>query len=79
MSSKKLKYISYGKTVDGTNYCTGVETLAENLIEDNEEDAVIVFPSNNAWAGMRSNEYRMTTENLRAIFPLKIYKYHFHL
>lgn len=74
MSSEKLKYISYGQTVDGTNYCSGVETLAENLIEDNEQDAVIVFPSEKGWAGMRSEQFRMTTENTRAVFPLPMYK-----
>ena len=43
--SNKLNYSSYGNSIDGTNYCSGVETLAENIVEDNEEDAVIVFPS----------------------------------
>lgn len=74
MSSEKMNYISYGQSVDGTNYCSGVETLAENLIEDNENDAVIVFPSKTGWASMRSSAYRMTTGNVEAVLPLPIYK-----
>lgn len=74
MSSKKFEYLSIGKKVDGTTYCSAVETLAENLIEDNEQDAVIVFPSKDGWAGMRSSSYRMTTENAEAQLPLPIYK-----
>lgn len=74
MSSEKLKYISYGQTVDGTNYCAGVETLAENLIEDNEKDAVIVFPSPDTWAGLRSSAYRMTDQNTEIQVPSGIYK-----
>lgn len=74
MSSGKLNFLSIGKTIDGTNYCAGVETLAENIVEDNESDAVIVFPSEKTWARMRSESYRMTTENAEAILPLPIYK-----
>ena len=74
MSSKKFEYLSIGKKVDGTTYCSAVETLAENLIEDNEQDAVIVFPSKDGWASMRSSSYRMTTENAEAQLPLPIYK-----
>lgn len=72
--STKFQYSSYGNSIDGTSYCSGVETLAENLIEDNEEDALIVFPSKDDWAGLRSSSYRMTTENCEAILPLPIYK-----
>lgn len=72
--TKKIDYMSYACAMDGTNYCSGVETLAENLIEDNEEDAVIVFPSKDGWAGMRSTSYRMTTDNAEAVLPLPIYK-----
>ena len=74
MSSKKFEYLSIGKKIDGTTYCSAVETLAENLIEDNEQDAVIVFPSKDGWASMRSSSYRMTTENAEAQLPLPIYK-----
>ena len=74
MSSKKLNYSSIGKTVDGTTFCSGVETLAENIIEDNEADSVIVFPSETGWASLRSSSYRMTTDNVEAHLPLPIYK-----
>ena len=72
--SNKLNYSSYGNSIDGTNYCTCVETLVENLIEDNEKDAVLVFPSKDGWASLRSTAYRMTTDNAEACLPLPIYK-----
>ena len=72
--SNKFNYSSIGKTVDGTTFCSGVETLAENIIEDSEEDATITFPSNTGWASLRSSAYRMTTDNAEAHLPLPIYK-----
>lgn len=72
--STKFNYSSIGKSVDGTTFCSGVETFAENIIEDSEEDSVIVFPSATGWASLRSSAYRMTTENAEAHLPLPIYK-----
>ena len=72
--STKFDYTSIGKTVDGTTFCSGVETLAENIIEDSDEDATITFPSNTGWASLRSSSYRMTTDNAEAHLPLPIYK-----
>ena len=72
--STKFNYSSIGKSVDGTTFCSGVETLAENIIEDSEEDSMIVFPSATGWASLRSSSYRMTTENAEAHLPLPIYK-----
>ena len=74
MSSSKLNYFSIGKTIDGTNYCSGVETLAENILEDREEDAVLVYPSRDGWASVRSPNFKMTTDNVGAQLPLPIYK-----
>jgi hypothetical protein len=74
MSTPKLDYISIGKTIDGTNYCSGVETLAENIVEDNESDAVITFPLLNEWATLRSDAYRMTSDNIQMTLPTNIYK-----
>lgn len=70
----KIEYISYGSRTDGTNYCSGLETFAENVIEENENAAVLTFPAKNQWARLRSKEYRMTTDNAEAILPLPIYK-----
>ena len=74
MSSEKISFSSFGKQIDGTMFCSGVETLAENVIEDNEKDAVLIFPSDNGWAGLRSEDFRLTSENAEAILPLPIYK-----
>ena len=35
--STNFRYDSYGNSIDGTDYCSGVETFAQNLIEDNEK------------------------------------------
>ena len=74
MSSSKFDFISIGKSIDGTSYCSGAETYAENIIENNENDSVIVFPCNNKWAKLRASSYKMTTENAGASLPLPIYK-----
>lgn len=79
MSTKKMQYSSIGKIIDGTTYCSGVETLAENMIEDNENDAVVVYPfkSTNrdmAFGSLRSSAYTMTTDNAEAHLPSPIYK-----
>ena len=53
--STKIKYDSFGNSIDGTDYCTGVETFAQNLIEDNESDAIkawgITDENNNLYIG----------------------------
>lgn len=74
MSSKKLNYLSIGESIDGTSFCSGVETLAENIIEDNENDAAIAFPSLTGWVQPRSENYRLTDENAEIILPYSIYK-----
>ena len=72
--SSKLHYSSIGKTIDGTTFCSGVETLADNLIEDNELDATITVPSKTGWLTVKSADYRVTTENACIILPQDIYK-----
>ncbi len=74
MSSKKIPYSSFGQSVDGTTFCSGVETLAENIIEDDETDATITVPSKKDWLSVKSVDYRITTENSCIILPQDIYK-----
>lgn len=74
MSSNKIKFDSFGVDIDGTGYCTSMETMAENMIEDSEEEAVEIFPASNLWATPRSSEYKLTTDNAQIILPKKIYK-----
>lgn len=31
--SSEFKYDSYGNSIEGTDYCSGVETFAQNLIK----------------------------------------------
>ena len=72
--SSKFNYDSYGNSIDGTDYCSGVETFAQNLIEDNENDASIIFPSDNGWATPRTEDYILTDSNSQLILPVKIYR-----
>lgn len=74
MSTPKLDFLSIGQSIDGTNYCAGVEALAENVLEDNENDAVIVFPSKTGWARLRSSNYRAETDNMEMQLPFPLYK-----
>lgn len=72
--SSKFNYDSFGNAIEGTDYCTGIETYAQNLIEDNSNDASITFPSSNGWATPRTEEYKLTSDNAQLILPIKIYK-----
>lgn len=72
--SNSLKYDSYGNLIEGTNYCSGVETFAQNLIEDNENDASITFPSPGGWTSSRTEDYILTDNNACIILPSDIYK-----
>ena len=71
--STKIKYDSFGNSIDGTDYCTGVETFAQNLIEDNESDATMTFPSANGWISPRSETYKLEDVNAQIILPKNIY------
>lgn len=71
--STKIQYDSYGNSIDGTDYCSGVETFAQNLIEDNANDAAIIFPSPNGWVTPRSETYKFEDKNAQVILPEKIY------
>lgn len=74
--STNFKYNSFARTIDGTNFCSGMETNAENVIEDNENEATIIFPSSDGWITQRTEQYRITDEedNLFIILPLDCYK-----
>ena len=72
--SSEFKYDSYGNSIDGTDYCSGIETFAQNLIEDNEGDASVAYPSKTAWMTPRSKEFRMTSDNTCLIVDKDIYK-----
>lgn len=74
MSSEKLNYLSIGETIDGTTFCSGVETLADNIIESTEEDSSVVYPYKDGWASVRSTGYRVTTDNAEMVLPFPIYK-----
>ena len=72
--SSEFKYDSFGNSIEGTDYCSGVETFAQNLIEDNEGDASVAYPSKTAWMTPRSKEFRMTSDNTCLIVDKDIYK-----
>jgi hypothetical protein len=70
----QLKFNSFTKNIDGQEYCSEVETLAENMIEGNEQDATIVYPAPGQWATLRAENYRLSTDGLSIVLPYPIYK-----
>lgn len=71
---KSLQFNSYAKQIDGEQYCSEVETLAENMIEGNVEDATIEFPGNGNFISFRSVDWRITTNSLYMMLPFPLYK-----
>ena len=74
MMSIKMNYDSFGNSIEGTDYSSGVETFAQNLIEDREDEASIIYPAPNSWIKTRSETYLLTTNTAKIILPQKIYK-----
>ena len=70
----KLQFNSFTKNIDGQEYCSEVETLAENMIESNEQDATIIFPAPDKWATLRAENFRLTTDGLEIVLPYPIYR-----
>ena len=70
----KLQFNSFTKNIDGQEYCSEVETLAENMVESNEQDATIVYPAPGQWATFRAENFRLTTDSLAIVLPYPIYK-----
>ena len=71
---KSLQFNSYAKQIDGEQYCSEVETLAENMVEGNAEDATIEFPGNGNFITPRSFNYRITDTSLIIELPQPIYR-----
>lgn len=69
-----VKFNSFARQIDGQNYCSTVETYADNIIEDNESDAVLIYPKKDGWIKMRSLSYRATTSAMAMLLPSPIYK-----
>ena len=72
--SIKMNYDSFGNSIEGTDYSSGIETFAQNLIEDREDEASIIYPAPNSWIKTRSETYLLTTNTAKIILPQKIYK-----
>lgn len=72
--SIKMNYDSFGNSIEGTDYSSGIETFAQNLIEDREDEASIIYPAPNSWIKARSETYLLTTNTAKIILPQKIYK-----
>jgi len=66
----ELQYSSYTASQDENQYCTELETYAENMIE--EDDNVMVYPAPGCWITARSDELAPTEENLYIPTPTPI-------
>lgn len=70
----QLKFNSFTKNIDGQEYCSEVETLAENMIESNEQDASVVYPAQGEFITVRAENYRLVDTDLVVDLPYPIYK-----
>ena len=69
-----LKFNSYAKQKSGEEYCSEVESYAQNMIESTEAESSITYPSKTEFATFRAPDYRITTETAYMLLPLPIYK-----
>lgn len=59
---------------DSEQYCSELETNAQNVLARSEEANTIVYPSPTGWITPRTDEVRLTTDNARIELPFNINK-----
>ena len=69
-----LKFNSYARQKSGEEYCSEVESYAQNMIESSEAESSIAYPSKTEFATFRAPDYRITTDTLHIVLPYPIYK-----
>ena len=69
-----LKFNSYARQKSGEEYCSEVESYAQNMIEGKETSAKVIYPSKTEFATFRAPDYNITTESLHIMLPYPIYK-----
>ena len=69
-----LKFNSYARQKNGEEYCSEVESYAQNMIEGKEDNAKVFYPSKTEFATFRSPSYNVTTDTLHIMLPYPIYK-----
>lgn len=67
-----VDYTQCSYSINEEQYCSSLETDAENIVASNSEEASTVFPGQGAWATARSEEVQLTSDNCTLMLPTDI-------
>lgn len=67
-----VDYTQASRAINESQYCSALETDAENIVASNAAEASTVFPGQGAWATVRSEEVQLTSDNGSIILPTRI-------
>lgn len=72
----KIKYMAYKEDCSEDLHCSAVETYAENMIAQGDENqASVTYPSKNGWITPRTvQDARLTDSNCELVLPENLYK-----
>ena len=65
-------YTQAAISINESQYCSALETDAENIVASNAAEASTVFPGQGAWATPRSEEVQLNASNCQLILPTNI-------
>lgn len=65
-------YTQAAISINESQFCSALETDAENIVASNAAEASTVFPGQGAWATPRSEEVQLTASNCQLILPTNI-------
>lgn len=65
-------YTQAAISINESQFCSALETDAENIVASNAAEASTVFPGQGAWATPRSEEVQLNASNCQLILPTNI-------
>lgn len=71
---ESMSCISESMSFEEGQYCSAIETQAENIVESDNESASVVFPSANGWTTPRTEDVKREDDNCALILPQNIEK-----
>lgn len=69
---ESMSCISESMSFEEGQYCSAIETQAENIVESDNESASVVFPSANGWTTPRTEDVKREDDNCVLILPQNI-------
>lgn len=69
---ESMNCISESMSFEEGQYCSAIETQAENIVESDNESASVVFPSANGWTTPRTEDVKREDDNCALILPQNI-------